>query len=77
MMCGYIKITKKILFKVRFKIYEQSNNGKINIHNSIEFEKDFRNIFRELHKLNCKNIQGDKCLLDGYCNSNCRRMKKI
>lgn len=71
-----MKLNKSDIDTIVDWIYEQSNDGKIDIHNSIEFEKDFRNIFREMHKLNCKNIQGDRCLLGGYCNSNCRRMKK-
>ena len=36
----------------------------------------FEKVKRGLYKLKCKNIQGDRCLLDGYYNLNCRRMKK-
>ena len=54
----------------------QSNDGKVDIHNHIEFFKDLRGAFRTLHEINCKNSFADgQCLQGGRCDGNCRRMK--
>ena len=45
-----MKLNKSDIDTIVDWIYEQSNDGKIDIHNSIEFEKDFRNILE-----NCIN----------------------
>lgn len=56
-------------------LIDQSNDGKIDLHNHIVFDKDLRGMFRELHKMKCKNFAGGKCLQGGRCDDNCPRMK--
>ena len=56
-------------------LIDQSNDGKIDIHNHKEFFKDLRGAFRTLHEINCKNFFAEQCLKGGRCDGNCQRMK--
>lgn len=56
-------------------LIDQSNDGKIDLHNHIVFDKDLREVFRTLYETNCKNFAGGECLKGGRCDGNCRRMK--
>lgn len=56
-------------------LISESNDGAIEIHNVDEFSNNVRGVFRELHKMNCKNFAGGKCLQGGRCDGNCQRMK--
>lgn len=53
----------------------QSNDGNIDIRYHAVFKEQVREVFRELHKMNCKNFAGGECLKGGRCDGNCPRMK--
>lgn len=48
-------------------IIDEACDGRIAIPNG--------EVFRELHKMNCKNFAGGECLKGGRCDGNCQRMK--
>ena len=56
-------------------IIDEACDGRIAIPNGEVFDAQLREVFRELHKMNCKNFAGGKCLQGGRCDGNCQRMK--
>lgn len=56
-------------------LIDQCNDGNIDIRYHAVFKEQVREVFRELHKMNCKNFAGGECLKGGRCDGNCRRMK--
>ena len=56
-------------------LIDQSNDGNIDIRYHAVFKEQVREVFRELHKMNCKNFVGGECLKGGRCDGNCQRMK--
>lgn len=56
-------------------LIDQSNDGNIDIRYPAVFKEQVREVFRELHKMNCKNFAGGECLKGGRCDGNCPRMK--
>lgn len=56
-------------------LIDQSNDGNIDIRYHAVFKQQVREVFRELHKMNCKKFAGGECLKGGRCDGNCRRMK--
>lgn len=48
----------------------QSNDGNIDIRYHAVFKEQVREVFRELHKMNCKNFVGGECLKGGRCDGN-------
>ena len=69
-------MTKTDIDSIISWLIDQSNDGKIDIHNHKEFFKDLRGAFRTLHEINCKNFFADgQCLQGGRGDGNCQRMK--
>ena len=57
-------------------LIDQSNDGNIDIRYHAVFKEQVREVFRGLHKINCKNFFADgECLKGGRCDGNCQRMK--
>lgn len=68
-------MTKSDIDSIIDWLIDQSNDGNINIRYRAVFCEQVREVFRELHKMNCKNFAGGECLKGGRCDGNCRRMK--
>ena len=68
-------MTKTDIDSIISWLIDQSFEGNIDIHNHTEFEENLRGVFRELHKMNCKNFADGQCLQGGKCDGNCQRMK--
>lgn len=68
-------MTKTDIDSIISWLIDQSNDGNIDIRYHAVFKEQVREVFRELHKMNCKNFAGEDCLKGGRCDGNCRRMK--
>lgn len=67
-------MTKADIETFIYWLIRESNDGAIEIHNADEFSNNVRGVFRELHKMKCKNFFADGCLQGGRCDGNCPRM---
>lgn len=57
-------------------LIDQCNDGMIDICRFDVFKERLRGMFRELHKMKCKNFFADgQCLQGGRCDGQCQRMK--
>lgn len=50
-------------------LIDQSNDGNIDIRYHAVFKQQVREVYRELHKMNCKNFAGGECLKGGRCDN--------
>jgi hypothetical protein len=68
-------MTKSDIDSIIGWLIDQSFDGNIDIRYPAVFKEQVREVFRELHKMNCKNFAGGECLKGGRCDGNCPRMK--